>query len=116
MVFPIPIPQLLRWSLEFTCQYFDAGCEYTGMETSNSSLDDEISDKNGALALLLAFCFGVFGAHRFYVGKRESAIAMLLIDLTLVGFAVTGVWSIIDCIFLLAGEFTDADGYKLRVW
>ena len=41
---------------------------------------------------------------------------MLLIDLTLVGFAVTGVWSIIDCIFLLAGEFTDADGYKLRVW
>ena len=78
--------------------------------------EDIVSDKNRLLALLLAFFFGVFGAHRFYVGKTGTAVAMLLLDMTLVGFAVTGVWSLIDCIFILVGEFTDADGRKLLEW
>jgi TM2 domain-containing membrane protein YozV len=75
-----------------------------------------VSDKNRSLTLLLAFLFGVFGAHRFYVGKTGSGIAMLAIDLTLVGFAVTGVWALIDCLFILFGEFTDAKGDKVLAW
>jgi TM2 domain-containing membrane protein YozV len=76
----------------------------------------EVSDKKRLLALLLAFLFGVFGAHRFYVGKTGTAVAMLLLDLTLVGFAVTGVWSIVDCLFIAFGEFTDSDGRLVLEW
>jgi TM2 domain-containing membrane protein YozV len=78
--------------------------------------DANVSDKNRLLALLLAFFFGVFGAHRFYVGKTGTAVVMLLLDLTLVGFAVTGVWSLIDCLFIALGEFTDSDGRKILDW
>ena len=78
--------------------------------------EDGVSDKNRLLALLLAFFFGVFGVHRFYVGKTGTAVAMLLLDLTLVGFAVTGVWAMVDCLFIAFGEFTDADGRKLLDW
>jgi TM2 domain-containing membrane protein YozV len=80
------------------------------------AVDSYVSDKSRLLALLLAFFFGVFGAHRFYVGKTGTAVAMLLLDLTLVGFAVTGIWSVIDCIFIALGEFTDGDGRYVTEW
>ena len=75
-----------------------------------------MSEKKRLLAFLLAFILGVFGAHRFYVGKTGSAIAMLIIDLTLVGFAVTGIWSLVDWIIILLGEFTDKHGNKITEW
>lgn len=75
-----------------------------------------MSDKKRLLAFLLAFFLGVFGAHRFYVGKTGSAIAMLIIDLTLIGFAVTGIWSLVDWIIILCGEFTDKQGNKITEW
>ncbi|MGE3242816.1 MAG: NINE protein [Pirellulales bacterium] len=75
-----------------------------------------VSDKNRLLALLLALLFGVFGAHRFYVGKIPSALAFILLDLTFIGFAVTGIWSMIDALFFAAGEFTDDNGDKLVNW
>lgn len=78
--------------------------------------DVYVSDKKRLLALLLALLFGVFGVHRFYVGKSETGAVMLLLDLTMVGFAITGVWSMIDALFIAFGEFTDADGYKLLEW
>ena len=74
------------------------------------------SDKKRLLAFLLAILFGPFGVHRFYVGKTGSAVVMLILSLTLVGCAVTGVWSTIDWIIILFGEFTDRDGRKLREW
>jgi TM2 domain-containing membrane protein YozV len=86
------------------------------MSYETDYVDDYVSDKKRLLALLLAFLFGVFGVHRFYVGKYPSAIAMVLLDLTLIGFVVTGVWSLVDCLFIAFGEFTDGDGRKLLVW
>jgi TM2 domain-containing membrane protein YozV len=75
-----------------------------------------ISDKNRMVALLLALLVGVFGVHRFYVGKTGTGLLMVLLDLTLIGFAVTGIWSIIDAVFIALGEFTDANGDKLVEW
>jgi TM2 domain-containing membrane protein YozV len=83
------------------------------------SYDDEfdyVSDKSRLIALLLALLVGPFGVHRFYVGKTATGIAMVLLDLTLVGFAVTGIWSLVDAIFIALGEFTDADGRWLLEW
>lgn len=61
-------------------------------------------------AALLSFFFGVFGAHRFYVGKVGTGIAMLC---TLGGF---GIWAIIDFIMIVTGSFTDMDGKKITEW
>ena len=74
------------------------------------------SDKKLLPAFLLVFFFGVFGAHRFYVGKTGTAVAMLLISLTLVGMIGTGVWAVIDMILILCSEFKDKEGNKLTEW
>jgi TM2 domain-containing membrane protein YozV len=77
---------------------------------------DYVSDKSRLLALILAILVGAFGIHRFYVGKTGTGVAMVLLDLTLVGFAVTGIWALVDCLFIAFGEFTDSQGYKLVEW
>jgi len=50
----------------------------------------DISPKFRLAATLLAFFFGIFGAHRFYVGKNETASVMLffsILGLTILGLA-----------------------------
>lgn len=69
-----------------------------------------MSPKKRTLTALLALFFGVFGAHRFYVGKTASAIVQLL---TLGGL---GIWAMVDLIIVLCGEFTDDDGLKIEEW
>jgi len=69
-----------------------------------------MSDKKIVVTMILCFFFGVFGAHRFYVGKTASAIVQLL---TLGGL---GIWMFIDFILILFREFTDGDGHKLTKW
>lgn len=80
------------------------------MDTELDGYEFDASDKNRLLAVLLAFFFGVFGAHRFYVGKTGTAVAQLL---TLGGL---GIWSFIDFLIILFGEFKDADGFKICDW
>ena len=75
-----------------------------------------MSDKSRLVAFLLAFLLGVFGVHRFYVGKTGSAVAMLILSLTLVGMIVTGIWALADWIIILCGGFTDAQGRKIVHW
>ena len=68
--------------------------------------------KTALLAFLLWFFVGYFGAHRFYLGRTGSGIAMLLIFLLsfplafvavgLFGFLVIGIWWLVDA-FLIPG-------------
>lgn len=60
-------------------------------------------------ALLFCAFLGLFGAHRFYVGKWKTGILMLL---TGGGF---GIWTFIDFIMIIAERFTDEDG-KTLTW
>jgi predicted Ser/Thr protein kinase/DUF4097 and DUF4098 domain-containing protein YvlB len=68
------------------------------------------SDKILLPTFLLAFFFGVFGAHRFYVGKIGTGIAQLF---TLGGM---GIWMTIDWILILCQVFTDAQGRRITNW
>ncbi|MBN8806888.1 MAG: TM2 domain-containing protein [Sphingomonas sp.] len=56
------------------------------------------TDRNKYVAALLAFFFGIFGVHRFYLGQIGSGIVMLLLTCTLVGAIATGIWAFIDMI------------------
>ncbi len=69
--------------------------------------------------LLLCIFIGAFGAHRFYVGKTNTAVAMLLVSLLLgwtgVGFLVTGIWALVDLVQIICGNFTDANNQKIAM-
>ncbi len=69
-----------------------------------------MSPRKRLLAAILSFFFGVFGAHRFYVGKIGTGIIQLL---TIGGL---GIWCFIDFLIIMFGEFTDKDGLKIREW
>ncbi len=61
-------------------------------------------------AYVLGVFLGMFGAHRFYLGRTGSAIVMLALTCTVVGLIITIPWHIIDW-FLIVGwvrEKTDA--------
>ena len=47
---------------------------------------------------------GGFGAHRFYVGKIGTGVAMIF---TLGGL---GIWVLVDFILICIGSFRDAEG------
>jgi TM2 domain-containing membrane protein YozV len=76
------------------------------MQTQNSGE----SAKNGGLMLVLCILLGVFGAHRFYAGKTGTAVLQLC---TLGGL---GIWWLVDLLFILFAEFTDAEGKKVNTW
>ena len=69
-----------------------------------------ISPKSRLATTLLAFFLGDFGAHRFYLGKIGTAIAMLF---TAGGL---GIWTLIDFIFIVAGIMKDKEGRLIKNW
>jgi TM2 domain-containing membrane protein YozV len=68
------------------------------------------SEKSRAVALALCIPLGVFGAHRFYVGKIGTGLLQLC---TLGGL---GLWWLYDLITIASGEFRDVDGMRVRLW
>lgn len=68
------------------------------------------TDKRILPAFLLCFFVGLFGAHRFYVGKVGTAIAQIFT------FGGLGIWTLIDLIMILTGSFTDKNGVRIREW
>ena len=69
-----------------------------------------VSDKKRLLTLIICLGFGIFGAHRFYAGKRKTGMLMLV---TIGGL---GIWYVIDCLIVLFGEFKDNKGRKIKQW
>ena len=70
----------------------------------------EFSPRARLVALLFCILLGVFGVHRFYVGKIGTGILMLL---TLGGL---GIWTMIDLILIAVGSFRDKEGRRVFRW
>ena len=69
-----------------------------------------VSPKSRLAVTLLAWFLGEFGAHRFYLGKIGTAIAMLF---TLGGL---GIWALIDFIYAVSGNMRDKEGKLIKNW
>ncbi|MGE5322193.1 MAG: NINE protein [Actinomycetota bacterium] len=69
-----------------------------------------LTDKRILPAFLLCFFIGIFGAHRFYVGKTGTAIAQIF---TIGGL---GFWTLFDLILIITGSFTDKNGVRITQW
>ena len=83
----------------------------------------EPSDKDFITTLLICIFLGGLGGHRFFVGKQETAIAMLVIpivaalffvflafNLGILLFAGWGVWYLIDLLQIVTSSFEDNEG------
>jgi len=86
-----------------------------------------ISPKSRLATTLLAWFLGEFGAHRFYVGKTGTAIAMLILGILgwstmwLWGFGLiflipVGIWALVDFIYAVSGNTRDAEGKLIKNW
>jgi TM2 domain-containing membrane protein YozV/predicted Ser/Thr protein kinase len=69
-----------------------------------------MSEKTILPVFLLAFFFGIFGAHRFYAGKIWTGL------LQLVSLGGCGIWVLIDWILILCKAFTDGQGKRITNW
>jgi TM2 domain-containing membrane protein YozV len=104
----------------------------------------DVSPKSRLATSLLAWFLGIFGAHRFYVGKPGTAVIMLLMGIVagvcyigglFGGLASEGevpiwgllviagvlyfavwIWSIIDFIIAVTGNFKDSQGKVIKKW
>lgn len=82
----------------------------TGNSRGSDFAQYNYSSKSRMVALLLCLLLGVFGIHRFYVGKAGTGI---LYFFTVGGF---GIGWLIDLICILCGVFRDCDGNYVRDW
>lgn len=104
----------------------------------------DVSGKSRLATSLLAWFLGYFGAHRFYAGKIPTAVIMLVMGVVagacwfvglfgplaagedvpawglmsigaLLYFAVW-IWSVIDFIIAVTGNFKDSQGRIIKKW
>jgi TM2 domain-containing membrane protein YozV len=87
---------------------------------------DRISPKSRLTTTILALFLGVFGAHRFYIGKTKTAIVMLCLSIVGVATAwiVIGIpfilaisaWILVDLIYAATGMAADSQGRVISCW
>ncbi len=66
-----------------------------------------MGEKDWKVAALLVFFLGTLGIHRFYVGRGLSGFFQLI---TFGGF---GIWTLVDLIVIVCGDFKDGRGQLL---
>lgn len=69
-----------------------------------------VSPKSWLTTLILCILLGVFGIHRFYVGKVGTGIMMFL----LMSCGIGELWLLIDLLTIIFGNFTDKQGLPIK--
>jgi TM2 domain-containing membrane protein YozV len=103
-------------------------CIKCGAKLSKAeALAADVSPKSRLATTLLAWFLGIFGAHRFYLGKTGTAVAMLILGILYLatvwvfglGFiflVAVGIWAFIDFIYAVAGKMKDKEGKLISKW
>jgi len=76
--------------------------------TTTAPMTTTASEKGFVPTLLLCFFLGMFGVHRFYVGKVGTGL------LQLVTFGGLGIWTMVDFIMIAVGSFSDSNGNPIK--
>jgi len=84
-------------------------CVHCGCSIGNKNSSINSQQKQGVVVLLLCFFLGYLGVHRFYTGHTTIGIIQLL---TLGG---CGIWTLIDFILIIIGNFKDSDGNEITL-
>lgn len=69
-----------------------------------------MSEKSRLITFLLCWLFGLFGGHRFYVGKTGTGLIWLFT------LGCLGIGVLVDLIMILLGKFYDAQNKPVLVW
>ncbi|RFT16499.1 MAG: hypothetical protein OP8BY_1677 [Candidatus Saccharicenans subterraneus] len=69
-----------------------------------------MSEKSRLVTFLLCWLFGLFGGHRFYVGKTGTGLVWLFT------LGCLGIGVLVDLIMILLGKFYDAQNKPVLVW
>ena len=72
--------------------------------------------KNKIVAAALAFFFGTFGVHNFYLGYNSRGLIQLLLSVIVIGLPITAIWAFIEFIMIImrSGSYgCDATGQPL---
>jgi TM2 domain-containing membrane protein YozV len=86
-------------------------CPKCGTDASNafcihdSGLFKTLNGYNYMPTLVLCMIAGIFGLHRFYVGKNGSGLIMLLLTVTVALSWVSIIWAIVDLLGMVDGSF-----------
>jgi TM2 domain-containing membrane protein YozV len=70
----------------------------------------EISNKSRLVTFLLCYIFGMFGAHRFYVGKKGTAVIYILT------MGLFGIGLLVDTLKIILGKFRDVEDNLITKW
>lgn len=74
----------------------------TTSQSQYAMMQYQARQRSVGVAFLLWLFVGGFGAHRFYLGRKGTALAQLLCTVLVVGIPVTAVWVLVDA-FLIPG-------------
>ena len=100
---PAVLPQLRP-------DHFKPGADLSSLRRADRFQTADASPRSRLAALLLCWFLGIFGAHRFYVGKVGTGVLQLF---TLGGL---GIWTFVDFIMIIVGAFRDKEGRRVIVW
>lgn len=104
--------------VSFNCQRKGS---YKGNSMVNKMNEITVSEKKKWIAATLSFFLGMFGIHRFYLGRNASGAIMLVacilgILIPILGWFilfVEAVFDLVDFVRILINKLPDAQGRKL---
>lgn len=89
----------------------------------------QVSNEKKITLLLLCWLVGIFGVHRFYIGKyRSGGLQLACLGLAVLWgvlevkplAAIPGIvlllWWVIDVLLIIMGKFTDKEGKPVIDW
>jgi hypothetical protein len=80
---------------------------------TKTATSQQLVPQDIGICYILLVLLGLFGGHRFYLNRKGTAIAQLILTLTIYGAVVTFVWMIVDA-FLIPRMFREETGLPPR--